>query len=143
MTIPQWVLLGFSGWTLMVLFGTVGVYRWSSILTGHSGVSEWRADVAQGSDWYRRAMRAHVNCIENLPVYAVIVLCATATGVTGPVLDTLALMLLAARILQTTTHLAFEQTDRVASFRFAFFFAQILCMFAMGISIALSAVGVL
>ena len=139
MTIPQWVLLVFSGWTLVVLFGTVGVYRWSRIFTGRAGVSEWHADEIQGSEWYRRAMRAHLNCVENLPVYAAIVLCATAAETTGPVLDALAVTLLAARIFQTTTHIVFEQTDRVASVRFGFFFAQVLCMFIMAASVALSA----
>ena len=80
MTIPQWALLGFAVWTLLVLFGTVGVYRWSRILTGRVRISEWQADQPQGSDWYRRALRAHMNCVENLPVFAAIVLCATASG---------------------------------------------------------------
>jgi hypothetical protein len=29
MPIPVWVLLGFAAWTLLILFTTVGVYRWS------------------------------------------------------------------------------------------------------------------
>jgi hypothetical protein len=28
-----------------------------------------RADVPQGNEWYQRAMRAHMNCVENLPIY--------------------------------------------------------------------------
>jgi uncharacterized MAPEG superfamily protein len=44
MTIPLWVLLGFAGWTLFVLFGTIGVYRWSRILTGRARIAEWQAD---------------------------------------------------------------------------------------------------
>jgi hypothetical protein len=48
MTIPMWVLLGFAAWTLALLIGSVGVYRWSLILTGRASVSEWRADVTQG-----------------------------------------------------------------------------------------------
>ena len=32
MPIPVWVLLGFAAWTLLILFATVGVYRWSRIL---------------------------------------------------------------------------------------------------------------
>jgi hypothetical protein len=36
MTIPLWVLLGFAAWTLLTLFTTVGVYRWTRILTGRS-----------------------------------------------------------------------------------------------------------
>ena len=38
MTVPQWALLGFSVWTLLVLFGTVGVYRWARILTGRARI---------------------------------------------------------------------------------------------------------
>jgi uncharacterized MAPEG superfamily protein len=90
MTIPQWALLGFAVWTLLMLFGTVGVYRWSKILTGQVQISEWQADVPQGSDWYQRAMRAHMNCVENLPVFAAIVFCATATGADSRLLDWLA-----------------------------------------------------
>jgi uncharacterized MAPEG superfamily protein len=115
MTIPLWVLLGFAGWTLVVLFGTIGVYRWSRILTGCARVAEWQADTRQGSEWYRRAMRAHMNCVENLPVYGAIVVCATAAGARGRFLDALALVFMSARICQTTVHLAFAQTDFVAS----------------------------
>ena len=139
MTIPQWVLLGFCGWTLMVLGGPIGLYRWAMIFAGHSRVNEWRADGMQGSGWYQRAMRAHANCVENLPVYAGIVLCATAARATGSLLDVLALTMLAARIFQTTTHIVFEQTNVVAGVRFTFFFVQFLCMFAMGVSVAMSA----
>ncbi len=96
MTIPLWVLLGFAGWTLIVLFGTIGVYRWSRILTGRMRVAEWQADTAQGSEWYRRAMRAHINCVENLPVYGAIVVCATSAGARGGFLDALALAFMAA-----------------------------------------------
>jgi uncharacterized MAPEG superfamily protein len=141
MSIPMWVLLAFAGWTLLVLFTTIGAYRWSRILTGRAKISDWRADVQQGSEWYCRAMRAHMNCIENLPVYGAIAVCATVAGVKGSFLDALALAFIAARICQTTVHLAFVQTDFVASARFAFFFVQALCMLAMGIWVALAAAG--
>jgi uncharacterized MAPEG superfamily protein len=141
MTIPQWVLLGFAGWTLVVLFGTIGFYRWSRILMGHTRIGEWRADQPQGSEWYRRAMRAHMNCVENLPVYGAIVVCATTTGAAGSLLDALALVFIAARVCQTVVHVAFASTDLVALVRFAFFFLQALCMIVMGISVAGSAAG--
>ena len=141
MTIPQWVLLGFAGWTLLVLFGTIGAYRWSRILTGRVRISEWQADVSQGSDWYRRAMRAHMNCIENLPVYGAIVVCATAAGVTGPVMDKLAMVILAARIAQSLVHIAAPPSDFMASVRFVLFFAQAVCMIWMGALITSTVVG--
>ena len=84
MTIPQWALLAFAVWTVLVLFGTIGVYRWSRILTGRVSISEWQADLPQGSDWYRRAMRAHMNCVENLAVFGAIVFCATGGRNRGP-----------------------------------------------------------
>jgi uncharacterized MAPEG superfamily protein len=139
MTIPVWVLLLFAGWTLATLMCTVGLYRWSRILTGRAALSDFRADEQQGSDWYRRAMRAHANCVENLPVYAAIVVAIVASGVRSPVLDTLALVLLAARALQTLTHVAIAQRDAVVAVRFTFFLIQIVCMVGMGILVALRA----
>jgi uncharacterized MAPEG superfamily protein len=141
MTVPQWALLGFAVWTLLVLFGTVGVYRWSRILTGRVSISEWQADRPQGSDWYQRAMRAHMNCAENLPVFAAIVVCATAAGADSHLLDWLAGAILVARICQTTTHLALTPSDLAASVRFAFFFVQAICMLAMAAAVAVAAIG--
>ena len=81
-----------------------------------------------------------MNCVENLPVYASIVLCATAARATGPLLDLLAVTFLAARILQTLTHVSVIQTDRVTSVRFGFYVIQLICMFIMGSAVAVSAV---
>ena len=139
MTVPMWVLLGFAGWTLAILFGSVGVYRWSRILTGRATIREWRADVAQGGDWYQRAMRAHMNCVENLPIYGAVVLAAFVTGVSNTSLDYLALVLLAARIGQSLVHIGIRQTEPIAALRFALFFVQVVCMSAMGTLIAAQA----
>lgn len=140
MSAPVWVLLGFAAWTLFTLLLTVGVYRWTHILTGRASISEWRADEKQGSEWYQRAMRAHQNCVENLPVYTAIVVVYIATGVTADILDTLAITIMGARICHTLVHLAFRQTDLVTSVRFIFFFVQIAAMTAMGGVIASHAV---
>ena len=139
MTIPIWVLLGFAAWTLALLAGSVGVYRWSRILTGRASVSEWRADAPQGAEWYQRAMRAHMNCVENLPLYGAVAFAAYAAGVWGVDLDRLALACLAARIGQSTVHVAWPQTEPVATLRFALYFVQVVCLVAMGALIALRA----
>ena len=98
MNVPVLVLLGFAAWTLLTLFGSIGVYRWSRILTGGASVAEWRADLPQGSDWYKRAVRAHMNCVENLPLYTAIVVALIATGVKSATIDILAIAILAARV---------------------------------------------
>ncbi len=139
MPIPVWVLLGFAAWTLLLLFATVGVYRWSRILTGRTAIGTWRADEPQGSEWYRRAMRAHMNCIENLPVYTALVVVQLSAHVTSAILDALAITILVARIFQSTIHLLFEQTNFIAGVRFSFYFVQALSMIAMGVLIAVLA----
>lgn len=136
MNIPVLVLLGFAAWTLLTLFATIGVYRWSRILTGRVAIAEWRADLQQGSDWYQRAMRAHANCVENLPLYTAIVVALVATDLQSPTIDGLAIVMLGARIAQTTVHIALPPTNAAASLRFAFFFIQALSMIVMGVIIA-------
>ena len=98
MPIPVWVLLGFAAWTLLTLFTTIGVYRWTRILTGRASIAEWRADEVQGTEWYRRALRAHMNCVENLPVYTATVVVLLALRLDRPVLDALAITILVAQI---------------------------------------------
>jgi uncharacterized MAPEG superfamily protein len=73
MTVRVWTLVGFATWTVLLLLTTVGVYRWSRILTGRVPIRSFRADQVEGADWYIRAMRAHANCVENLPVFGSIV----------------------------------------------------------------------
>jgi len=124
MTVPLWSLLGFAAWTLLLLLATVGVYRWSRIFTGRSQVAEFRADQVQGADWYRRSMRAHANCVENLPVFGAIVFVMHVAGVGGSTVDSISILLLVARVLQSLVHVSLVQTNLVAGVRFAFFFAQ-------------------
>jgi len=126
MAVPVWALLGFAAWTVAVLLFPVGIYRWSRILTGRASIRSFRADVVEGEDWYKRAMRAHANCIENLPVFAAIVLILHIAEITSATVDALAGMILGARIVQSLIHLSFVQTNTVVSVRFTFFLAQIV-----------------
>ena len=126
-------LLGFAGGTLATLLRTVGVYRWQQILAGRATAAQWRADVEQGSEWYRRAMRAHLNCVENLPVYGAIVLTGAHVGApASATYDALALTFLAARVGQTLVHVGSPPTERAAVARFSLFAVQFACMAAMG-----------
>ena len=127
MTVPAWTLLGFAMWTLLLLLFTVGIYRWGRILSGRVPIRDFPADAAGGEEWYRRATRAHANCIENLPVFGAIVFGLSVSNVTGAVVDALATVVLVARIFQSVVHVCFVHTNRVASVRFAFFFVQFTC----------------
>jgi uncharacterized MAPEG superfamily protein len=126
MTLPVWMLVGFAAWTVLLLLATVGVYRWSRILTGRVAIREFRADQIEGADWYKRAMRAHANCVENLPVFGAIVLGLYVGNLGSALVNALAVAVLVARIMQSLVHVCFVQTDIVTSVRFGFFFVQIV-----------------
>ncbi len=138
MNIPVMVLLGFAGWTLLTLCISVGAYRWSLILAGRASIAEWRADTAQGSDWYRRAMRAHMNCVENLPVLGALVVALMAMKLQNSVIDALSITILASRIGQTSVHLAPSFNEKLAAVRFTLFCVQIVCMISIGTIITIS-----
>ena len=126
MILPVWMLVGFAAWTVLLLLATVGVYRWSRILTGRVAIREFRADQIEGADWYKRAMRAHANCVENLPVFGAIILGLYVSNVGSALVNALAVAVLAARIMQSLVHVCFVQTDIVTAVRFGFFFVQIV-----------------
>jgi len=131
MTMPAWMLLGFAAWTAFLLLSTIGVYRLSRVLGGRAGMADFPADPVEGHDWYRRSMRAHANCVENLPVFAAIVLALGVGEVSGPVVDALSTAVLIARVTQSTVHVCLVQTNSVVTVRFAFFLIQLLSFLAL------------
>ena len=125
MAVPVWALLGFAVWTLFLLLTTIGVYRWSRILTGRVQMREFRADQVEGTDFYKRAMRAHANCVENLPIFGAVVLALQASGTSGPLVDRISLAILGARIVQSLIHVGFVQGNTAVLVRFSFFSVQV------------------
>ncbi len=137
MQLPLLALLGFSVWTALIMAVGVGTHRWSLILFGSARLSDFPGDVPHGPDRYRRIVRAHANCVENLPVFAALVLTASTLGYRSDLFDALCLAVLVARVTQTTIHIA-SGTDRAIAFRFTFFTVQLCAFFAMAALIALS-----
>jgi len=126
MTIPQWTLLGFTTWTLLLLMATVGVYRWGNILFAKAAIASFRSDALEGAGWYQRGTRAHANCIENLPVFGAIVFAISTIGLQGPMVDSLCIAILASRIVQSTVHISHEQTNAFVAVRFSFYSVQLV-----------------
>lgn len=135
MNIPIISLLGFTLWTLVLLLATVGVYRWRRILTRRVAISRFIAGDDLGDEWYGRAMRAHANCLENLPIFAVLVLAAGVLDVAGRWFDVLCMLVLAARIVHSLIHVCFVQTDRVVGVRFLFYVMQVIAFLVMVVAL--------
>jgi uncharacterized MAPEG superfamily protein len=131
MTMPIWMLLGFAAWTILLLTFTIGVYRWGLIFAGRAPINGFRADQPEGADWYKRSMRAHANCVENLPVFGAIVLALYVSGAGGQVADFASIGVLVARVMQSLVHVCVPQTSSVVAVRFSFLLVQLVCFFTL------------
>ena len=141
MTLSLWMLLGFAGWTLLIMVVGVGTYRWLLIFKGEAALTSFPGDVAHGSPAYRRITRAHANCIENLPVFAVIVLVAAVAGINPPPMGLLAAVTLAARIAQSSIHMFLSESNGTVGVRFSCFLIQVFTMSAMAYLLVTAAAG--
>ncbi len=98
-------LLGFAAWTVL-LVASVFLYRGLRFLKG-TPINYWPRGAKPANDaaMVKRLEDAHANCLENLPVFAVIVLAAAAMGRLDTI-ATLAPWVLYARVGQTLAHLS-------------------------------------
>lgn len=142
MTIALACLLCFAGWTLALVLVGIGPYRVSRVLLGQARPRDFPSDQPHGPDAYRRLMRAHANCVENLPLFATVVLLAWAirdsagwTREEERTFDTLAIVYLIARVAQSLVHIASGRSIAV-NVRFTFFLIQLGVLIAMGLKVA-------
>jgi uncharacterized MAPEG superfamily protein len=75
-------------------------------------------------------MRAHSNCVENLPVFGALVLVGHVIGVRDGLFATLAMVVMGARVCQTVAHLS-SGRSLVVNIRFCFFLTQVCAMIGM------------
>ncbi len=111
-------LLGFLSWTLFLLV-LMEVIRSKLVLTKEVPANGFTPDNAGLSPFMQRLARAHANCLEGLVLFGGFMLLAVVAG-KAHVTDPLAYVLLAARIVQSTIHLAstspFAVTARFTAF---------------------------
>lgn len=100
--------------------GTVGLPK----LVGN------REDIPTPTGWMGRAKRAHANMVENLVVFAALVLAVVAAGKTSGMTATAAELFLAARVVYTVVYIAGIPWLRTAVFALGVL-AQIMLFFAL------------
>ena len=134
MSLSLWSLLGFTAWTLALVLVVV-LYRSVSVLTGRRRANAWnRAKPSEDPELLQRLVHAHANCMENLPLFASVILVAGLTGKLG-VTDPLAGWYLALRIGQSVVHLTGTSAWQVL-IRFSLFFLQLGILVWMGLRLA-------
>ena len=115
-------LLGFTCWTLALLV-LMEAIRSKLVLTGEVAANGFNPENSNLSSFMQRLARAHANCLEGLPVFGGLMVVAVLAGKAN-VTDSLAYTLVAARIVQSTIHLASTSSVAVTA-RFAAFAVQI------------------
>jgi hypothetical protein len=119
-------LLGFTAWTILLVMLVVG-YRTFKVFTFQKKADSWmRGKVAEEPAVITRLGHAHLNCVENLPLVAAVILAAQAMG-QGAVTDPLACWLLGTRIAQSTVH-AIAVNHWMVVVRATFYTVQIIIL---------------
>jgi uncharacterized MAPEG superfamily protein len=138
MPISFWSLLAFCGWTLGLVGFGIGPYRLWKVQKRELRVSEIRSDKPHGSERFQRLLRAHVNCTENLPVFASLVFLGHATHVQSPAFGTLGVAVVLFRMGQSIAHIISVRGYWVTA-RFLCYVGQFASFIAMGVLIAMNA----
>ena len=115
-------LLGFLSWTLLLLV-LMEVIRSKLVLAREVPANGFNPDNAGLSPFMQRLARAHANCLEGLPLFGGFMLLAVVAG-KPDVTDPLALVLLAARVVQSVIHLVSTSASAVTA-RFTAFAVQL------------------
>lgn len=121
-------LLLFALWTLLVVLFSVS-WRVVEVLRGVPANSWSRGAERAAPGVVQRASHAHLNCLENLPVFGAIVLAAAVAGKTA-VTDGLAMWVLYARVAQSVIHII-GTTHWLVMARATFFGAQVILFIYM------------
>ena len=114
-------LLGYAAWTLALL-GGIAMLRTYYTVVGGRYANSFKTTGEDVSAFSARLCRAHANCYENLPIFAALITVATVSGQSA-ITDPLALWVLAARVAQSSIHLA-STRNRAVIARFSMLMVQ-------------------
>jgi hypothetical protein len=120
-------LLGYITWVLILLVW-LAIYRTLLVAKKEQTVNGFKSDGSNSPAFGEHLARAQGNCVESFAFVGGLMLLALATNSTV-ITDGLALLILAARLGQSITHLISTSVLAV-QIRFAFFLAQIgICFY--------------
>ena len=119
-------LAGYIIWYLLLLTG-IALYRSVLTVSGKRAANSFAPEGSDVSPFSGRLCRAHANCGEGFPIIGGLLLLALVTNTTE-ITNTLALVVLIARIAQSTVHLISTAVMAV-QLRFALFLIQVVIAF--------------
>ena len=126
-------LVFYALWAIALVL-MVGGDRVLSVLKGDAKITSFTSGVPHGSDSYWRINRAHMNTVENLPVFAAVVLSGWAIGLETLMFNRLAVIVVCARVVQSTIHIL-SGSALAINLRFLAFGVQLVCIAWMAVMI--------
>ena len=114
----------------MFLVLSIGAARVRQVARGQAQPTSFTAGVPHGPEPYWRLNRAHMNTIENLPIFATVVLSGWAINAVGPTFNALAMTVVGARAVQSLIHISSGSVHAI-NLRFSAFAVQIVCQIWM------------
>lgn len=130
---PLGCLVAFALWAL-VLVGVLGLVRSGLVLVGCRRPTDFPGGVQHGGDAYWRLNRAHLNTVENLPIFGAIVLSGVLVHVSTPMFLLLPKVIVCARVVQSLVHLSSGRSIAI-NLRFTAFVVQVASMFVLAIEV--------
>jgi uncharacterized MAPEG superfamily protein len=124
-------LIVYALWAIVLVLA-LAVVRTGTVLRGRAKANSFTAGTPHGGDAYWRLNRAHLNTLENLPIFGAVVLSGWVVGMESATFNRLAVIVVAARIVQSLIHLVSGSVTAV-TFRFAAFAVQIACEIWMAV----------
>jgi uncharacterized MAPEG superfamily protein len=131
MSVALCCLVGWCAWAIALVLA-VGLTRVAQVLAGKKRSNEFTSGVPHGGDLYWRLNRAHINTVENLPVFAALTLTAALMHVD---VGTIAAVALGARVVQSLVHISSGSVIAV-NVRFTAFATQLACFVVMIVRLA-------
>jgi uncharacterized MAPEG superfamily protein len=128
------VALVFYALWAVVLVLMVGGDRVLLVLRGDAKVTSFSPGVPHGSESYWRINRAHMNTVENLPIFAAVVLAGWAIGLETLMFNRLAVIVVCARVVQSVIHILSGSAPAI-NLRFLAFGVQLVCIVWMAVMI--------
>jgi uncharacterized MAPEG superfamily protein len=124
-------LVLYALWAIALVL-MVAADRVLMVIRGEAKADSFTPGVPHGSDSYWRINRAHLNTLENLPIFAAIVLSGWVVGMETATFNRLAIIVVVARIVQSAIHIASGSVAAI-SFRFTALGVQLICEIWMAI----------
>ncbi|NCN10626.1 MAG: MAPEG family protein [Leptospira sp.] len=123
---PLFIYLGITIFLILVLLG----FRSAKVIMGTKRSNEFPSWEKHGSGFYWRLNRAQINCLDNLPIYASLVILGYLIQIQDSNFGILAWIVILGRVIQIFSHLLGETVWHV-NFRFTGYIIQILSFAGM------------